>query len=226
MITNPDTRYAFAEKYSAEHAMDYFNKHNVGIARKLSNYLELQAAKKALAIADYPQTVLDLPSGTGRFWQTLLTSAESVIAADNSINMINAGLSLRAPSITDKITTLHCSAFSITLPDNAVDSSFCIRLLHHIRDSADRISILKELARVSKETVVISLWVDGNYKAYRRHLRDVKGLKPHKDKNRYVIPRTTIEADIQAAGLSVRDTVDHIKYYSMWRFYVLEKTQS
>jgi len=223
MSSNLQTPYAFSEKYSAEHAEHYFRKHNQGIARKCSNFLELQAVKKALTLAGNPQTILDLPAGTGRFWQTLLGSAESVIAADSSMNMLQTGLSLRGAEITDKITALHCSAFSISLPDNAVDSAFCIRLLHHIGSSADRVAILQELARVSAGTVVISLWVDGSFKAYRRRIRDQKNTDPHASKNRYLIPRKTIEADIHAAGLSIRGSVDHIKYYSMWTFYVLEK---
>jgi hypothetical protein len=74
-MTNPDTTpqpsYEFAEKYDPEHAKKYFEKHNTGFWRRLSTWREIDTARKALVMAGRPQTVLDLPCGTGRFWAML-----------------------------------------------------------------------------------------------------------------------------------------------------------
>ncbi len=67
-----------------------------------------------------------------------------------------------------RVRPLQTSAFDIDLPDNAVDSIFCMRLLHHIGDPAHRLAILREFQRVTRDSVIISLWVDGNFKAWKR----------------------------------------------------------
>ena len=59
---------AFSEKYTAEHAEKYFSKHQQGFWRTLSTRRETAIARQALKMAGNPTLVLDLPSGTGRFW--------------------------------------------------------------------------------------------------------------------------------------------------------------
>ncbi len=53
---------AFSEKYDQTHAQQYLEKHQAGLARKLSNYRDQQLARRALALADEPNLVLDLPA--------------------------------------------------------------------------------------------------------------------------------------------------------------------
>ena len=64
-------RQQFSEKYSSDHAEQYFRKHQAGFWRRLSNWRETAIARKSLKIAGDPASVLDLPSGTGRFWSML-----------------------------------------------------------------------------------------------------------------------------------------------------------
>ena len=47
----------------SEHARRYFEKHNSGFWRRLSNWREIDMARKALVIAGRPRSVLDLPCG-------------------------------------------------------------------------------------------------------------------------------------------------------------------
>lgn len=223
--TMPHPHYAFAEKYDATHARAYFEKHHAGLARRLSNWREQGMARQALEMAGQPRSVLDLPCGTGRFWELLAEEKERVIhLADNSQDMIDVGLSLRPPEVTRRIGDARCcSAFDTGLPDDYVECVFCFRLLHHIGKSADRVRMLREFARLSSGTVIVSLWVDGNYRARREQQRLVRkereaGVREH---NRYVIRRQDIEADFAAAGLDVVGHVDFLKYWEKWRAYVL-----
>ena len=161
--------YDFSEKYDPNHAKEYFEKHKAGFWRRLSNWREIGMARRALVMAGRPSTVLDLPCGTGRFWEMLCEEPErQLFVADNSQSMIDVGIKCRPPQVTSRIgQALQCSAFETGLPENFVECVFCIRLLHHIARSEDRIRMLKEFARISSGTVVVSLWVDGNFKAYR-----------------------------------------------------------
>lgn len=222
--------YAFSDKYTPWHALDYFEKHQDGLLRRLSNWREVGMVRKALALAGRPRSVLDLPCGTGRFWGLLAEEPDRLIyAADNSQAMIDTGLRLRPPAVTTHIVdTYQCSAFGTGLPDGFVECLLSIRLLHHIGKSEDRIRMLKEFARVSSDTVIVSLWVDGNYKAWRRRVLECKraGQGYQGPQNRFVIGRKQIESEFAASGLEVVGYVDFIKYWDKWRTYVLRVSRS
>jgi hypothetical protein len=67
--------------------------------------------------------------------------------------------------------------------------------------------------------------VDGNYKALRR--RKLEARRTHKTyQNRVVLDRTVIEPEFAQAGFAVAGHFDFLKFYSMWRLYVLRKQAS
>ena len=218
--------YEFSEKYDPQHAREYFNKHNAGFWRRLSTWREIGMARKALALAGRPRTVLDLPCGTGRFWGLLAEEKDRrIFAADYSQDMIGTGLALRPRETTARIEkTFQCSAFDTGLPDNFVECVFSIRFLHHIQKSEDRIAILREFARISSGTVIVSLWVDGNFRAWRlkrkleRRARRGGNGQP---RDRILLGQDEIRRDFTAAGLEVIGHADFIKYWDKWRAYVL-----
>ncbi|MCL2021675.1 MAG: class I SAM-dependent methyltransferase [Betaproteobacteria bacterium] len=215
----------FARKYDASHAEYYFHKHQDGLARRLSNRREINIARRALALAGNPLAVLDLPCGAGRFWPMLLENPNRhLIAADNSQDMLDVALKYRADRQVARVQTIKTSAFAIDLPDGAVDSVFCIRLLHHIGNSLNRQIMLREFYRVAKESLVISLWVGGNFKAWKRkRLEARRGVKIGDYQNRFVIDKQTIESEFRQAGFAIAGWFDFIPGYAMWRVYVLKK---
>lgn len=210
----------FSEKYDDAQAEKYFQKHQDGFMRNQSNRREIRMAEKALRMAGSPDTVLDLPSGAGRFWEMLLKQdGRKLYAADYNQPMIDAALKHRPPELTSKVETFQCSAFDIPKPDNFVKSVFCMRLLHHIGEPKDRVAILKEFSRVASETVVFTLWVDGNMQARRR--KKVEARRTHKKyRNRFVVPAKQIEQDIADAGMTVIGHIDFMPMVSMWRTYL------
>ncbi len=217
--------YEFSEKYNETHAKKYFDKHESGgFWRSLSNFREHQIVRKALKIAGDPKTLLDMPCGTGRFWDVLVEDPDRIIhVSDNSQDMINAGLKYRPEEIVKRIkSSFQGSAFDLPVEDNFVENVFCIRLIHHIGDHDDRLKLLTELQRVTSSTVIISLWVDGNFKAWKRKRHEAK-RKKHNYQNRFVIPVKTIEDEFKQAGFEIIDHLDFIPYHSMWRTYVLKK---
>jgi ubiquinone/menaquinone biosynthesis C-methylase UbiE len=214
----------FSKKYDDAHAQTYFEKHEHEFWRKLSNWRDHQIARKALRIAGNPQSVLDTPCGTGRFWDVLAEDPNRIIhASDYNQTMIDAGMLNRPKEITSRIKSFQASAFDLPVPDCFVDNIFCIRFVHHLGKTEERETLLKEFHRVTKDTVIMSLWVDGNLKAKRRKAQDKDRLAAHPYQNRFVIPVKTIEAEFAANGFAVIERLDFIKYYHMWRTYVLRK---
>jgi hypothetical protein len=56
--------------------------------------------------------------------------------------MIETACAAQPPEVVARVRPLQTSAFAIDLPDNSVDSIFCMRLFHHIGESAHRKTIL------------------------------------------------------------------------------------
>ncbi|AMZ74765.1 MULTISPECIES: class I SAM-dependent methyltransferase [Pseudomonas] len=213
----------FSEKYDEQHAREYFHKHRRGLSRRLSNQRDQQLARRALALVGDPGLVLDLPCGAGRFWSLLAEKPNRVIiGADNSEAMLKTAMEAQPTDVVKRVQPLHTSAFDIALPDNAVDSIFCMRLLHHIGEPAHRLAILKEFERVSRDSVIVSLWVDGNFKAWKRkRLERTRAQKNYQ--NRFVLPTDTVEEEFRQSGFRIQERLDFLPLYAMWRVYVLRK---
>ena len=217
----------FSEKYDDQHAQEYLRKHQNNLARRLSHKRDEQLARGALAMAGEPGLVLDLPCGAGRFWPLLAEKPNRVIiGADNSASMLNVATAAQPADVVKRVRPLQTSAFAIDLPDNAVDSIFCMRLFHHIGEAAHRKAILSEFQRVSRDSVIISLWVDGNIKAWRRKRLEARRNNGQADgsyQNRFVLPAATVEQEFEAAGFRIQERMDFLPFYAMWRVYVLRK---
>ncbi len=216
-----DSELSFSKKYDATRARRYFHKHQRGFWRRLNTWREAGMARRALKIAGNPSSVLDLPCGTGRFWDVLGENPKrKILAADLNPAMFETGMQFRPASLTGRIEVFQASAFSIRKPDNFVECIFSIRLLHHIPKSEDRRAILREFKRVTSSTIIVSLWIDGNYRAMRQR-RNLPRPGPSGD--RYVVSRPVIEREFEECGLKVLGRVDFLKFYSMWAAYVLQK---
>lgn len=216
----------FSKKYSAGHSQQYYEKHTQGFWRNLSNYREIDIARKALKMAGNPQSVLDLPCGAGRFWDMLTEDlTRKLYGSDNSEYMFEVAKAVRVPEVASRFETFKASAFDIPKKDNFVDSIFCMRLLHHIGKHEDRLKMLKEFYRVAKDTVIFSLWVDGNYKAMKRRKLDAHRRAEGKPayQNRFIVPQQLIESECREAGFDIVGHVDFLKFYAMWRVYVVSK---
>lgn len=216
----------FSRKYDSAHAAQYLAKHQDGLARRLSHWRDEHLARYALKLAGEPNLVLDLPCGAGRFWPLLAEKANRVIlAADNSADMLAIARAGQPAEVVARVRTFQTSAFAIDLGDNAVDSIFCMRLLHHIADHQHRMAMLREFHRVTRDTLIVSLWVDGNYKAWRRKRLEQKraAREQNANQNRFVMAQPIIEAEFRQAGFQILGHRDFLPGYAMWRVYVLRK---
>ena len=207
------------------HADEFGRPHGHTLSRRLSLWRDAQIARRALRDAGEPGLVLDLPSGSGRFWPVLAEHTNRVIlAADPSTDMLARAEAQSSSEVRKRIRTFQSSAFSIGLSANAVDCIFCMRLFHHLADREKRGAILDEFHRVTRDTAIVALWVDGNVKSWRRKRQqgrlDVEASAP---RSRFVVCRSDIESEFAQAGFRIIDHHDFLPGYAMWRVYVLRK---
>lgn len=216
----------FSDKYDHAHARAYWHKHRSTLARRLSDWRDQQLALWALQAAGEPRLVLDLPCGAGRFWPTLLANPErQLIAADNAQGMLDVAAQVHPPALLARTRLLRTSAFAIDLPERSVDCLFCMRLLHHLGDDPHRLALLRECHRVTRDSLIISLWVDGNLKARRRARLEARraGREAQVNQNRFVVSRQHIEQLFDQAGFEIQGYRDFLPGYAMWRVYVLRR---
>jgi SAM-dependent methyltransferase len=147
----------------------------------------------------------------------------ALLAVDNSPDML--AVARRAqPRALERAWLFQASAFAIGLANESVDCVFCMRLLHHVGEAEHRLAMLREFHRVARETLVVSLWVDGNYKSWRRkRLEAQRQDESGNYQNRFVVTRTVIESEFRQAGFGLAGHFDFLPGYAMWRVYVLRK---
>ena len=219
----------FSDKYNFEHSLNYYQQHRSSLRKKLTSAREQQIVYKALKLLEFPATVLDVPCGTGRFWKTFTkANVKQIIGCDLSEGMLKVGQTVSANDLPFAPSCIRGSAFEVPIKKESVDCVLCVRLLHHIKKSKDRMTLLKELHRVTRSSVCLSLWVDGNYQAGRRqrleHQRKSQSSKRHQ--NRFVLPQAVAEAEFKQAGFSILKHYDVLKWVTLWRFYVLVKNDA
>ncbi len=205
----------------------FLDRRGQGMGRRLSLWRDAQLARQALRDAGEPGLVLDLPAGDGRFWPVLAEHGNRVIlAADPSADRLELAEARSPDAVLKRVRTFQSSALSIDLSANAVDCIFCMRLFHRVADSGQRRAILKEFHRVTRDTAIVGLWVDGNLKAWRRKRRTNSRIDEAGQplpRNRFVVPRVDIEAEFAEAGFRIVRHHDFLPGYAMWRVYVLRK---
>lgn len=208
----------YGNRFNYPYSKIYYLRHKKGFYRKISNFLEQRMIAKALRLAGPSKTILDLPCGAGRFINTIMKSgAERIICADKSTDMLKVIKEFFSADILARIELMQTSIFNIDLPDNAVDNILCIRLLHHIHDEEYRNAIYKELQRVSRQTVCITYWVDGNYKSYLKYLRSKKNGESSR-----CLAKSRLEQELMSAGFSIIGKVDMLRPILYWRTYILK----
>ena len=212
-----------SNRYDEKQAKLYFEKHRHGFWHRVSNWWEQHMAARAVAMAGEPESVLDLPCGAGRFWELLARVPDrQLVAADYSQDMVDTALNFQSPHIAKRFKTFQTSAFDIKLPDAAVDCIFCMRLLHHIAEGEARMKMFREFHRVSRNTVCISLWVDGNLQALRLR-RSQRRRQNRQYYTRFLFDRSQIEPEFHQSGFEIMGYVDLLPGLSMWRTYVLKR---
>jgi len=202
----------FRVQYESDaHARYYAHKREATTAGRMSNYLErsmIRCALRRMRRKARFQSVLDLPSGAGRFLPVLAEFNVSVTAMDTSAAMLQEGRRY-AKSFHRSYVAIVGSAFNVPLADDAVDLVLCARLLHHFPDARQRIDILTELARVARYGIIISFFDATSYYAWRRRRRNLRRGKASK---RYSIPREQCRREGEAAGLELLGFTTSLRY--------------
>lgn len=179
--------------------------------RWLAERRDEHLARRALALAGEPGLVLDLPCGGGRFWPLLAEKRNrAIIAADPSAELLEAARRAQPADVLARITPLHTAGLAIELPDNAVDSIFALRLLHRLDDAAKRLVVLRECARVSRDSLIVAVPLQGHFPTWRSR------------RSAALLSAGAAEAEFRQAGFRIQAHLGVLPR-AMGRVYVLRK---
>jgi ubiquinone/menaquinone biosynthesis C-methylase UbiE len=142
-------------------------------SRRHIHLRELAAVEKIFAgLAG--TSVVDVPSGAGRFMRTLAKSNRWVVEIDVAWEILEF-VRERAAAERIPVLCLQGNASKLPLQDNSVDGIFCNRLLHHITSEGERAVILRELFRVCRKHAVVSFFDYLAFGQLRLWLKRLKG---------------------------------------------------
>jgi len=197
--TSPEYGSRFKNTTTAQKYADRFERPT----HRHINRREQRTLARILSQMDGTQikTILDMPSGAGRFLPTLVHENRTLFEIDISHEMISLGHQrLSSKETRGKVHFIQGSAFNLPLADNSIDCIFCNRLLHHFKDAGDRINLLRELHRISRRYVIVSFFDYHRFGTLRIFLKRLRGRKP--DYSGYPT-KTTFEGELSQVGLKV-----------------------
>jgi ubiquinone/menaquinone biosynthesis C-methylase UbiE len=220
----------FSSKYHEdEFPGTYASKHNESLSRRLNDRREQALLRRCLKLVDPVDSIIDVGCGPGRFWPSLIDSSAELAALDVSHAMLRFARERYPAAIAGRFELAAGSVTALPFSDDAFDCVVSMRLLHHFGESRIRRGALGELARISRRFVIVSLWTDGNFKAWRRTKLEqrrreqaARAGRTRSYENRHVVSRQELLEDFTTVGLHPISHYDLIPGYSQWRFYVLE----
>jgi ubiquinone/menaquinone biosynthesis C-methylase UbiE len=202
----------------AKSARVYADRFETG-SRKGINAREQRAVAKIFDALPECRSVIDVPSGAGRFARVLSRGRE-LIEADVAFEILDHARE-RAEHARLHVKFLQSDAAKIPLADGAVDAVFCNRLLHHILLAKQREMFLREFHRVTRRHLVISFFDYHAFGSVRRVLKALKGRKPKYDRQPTLAQFTD---EVTRCGFHVREIVPTGAPWVAQKFFVLEKT--
>ncbi len=149
------------------------------------------------ALKDVPKggIILDVPCGTGRFTNFLLSEGYRVVGADISPEMI-AEARRKVPGAPENLLGFQtCEVERLPFADRSIDCTLTVRFLHLVPNEL-RQKVFQELKRVSKGLVVLCVNVD-KY-ALKNLVKRARGKG-----NPSWVSQRELRAELEAAGLKV-----------------------
>ncbi|MDP6762011.1 MAG: class I SAM-dependent methyltransferase [Planctomycetota bacterium] len=194
------------EKWQGEHAAERYTTarfRSRAAAERDPRTVARLLARHGVRRAD---SVLDVPSGTGRLRPALEGLGLWVTGADISPAML-----ARDPSERSLLAAAECLPFR----KGSFDAVVCCRLLHHLTSDDALERTIAELVRVSRGLVLASFWDRNSWPGWRRSM----GLRPDSS-GRRPIPKRVLARCFARAGAPIIETTHSLRFLSMQAFAV------
>lgn len=191
MNWNPSEHYQ-SQDVAAEYDKERFS----SIPGRVFNYLEKRIVVKCFSLIPKRGKIVDLPCGTGRLAEALLSAGYRVHGVDISAAMLEVAKK-RLDSWQADFTTQVADVRSLPSDRAIYDGALCARVLMHL-PLDQQIVFLTNVAGLSRMTVVINHSLNSRYQRLRRRM---KRLVSHQSAVRFPVSNEEIKVLLQKAGL-------------------------
>lgn len=180
---------------------------------------EQRAVRKIFSELQDCRSVLDVPSGAGRFLKNLAQENREVIEVDVAAEILEFAKE-RAAKLGVKAQFKQGDASRLPFEDQSVDGIFCNRLLHHIPNAAERAVFLREFHRVSRKYLVVSFF---DYQAFGGLRKFFKKLKGRNVSYEGQATMDEFRSEVAQCGFRLRAIVPTGAPWIAQKYFVLEK---
>ena len=187
--------------------------------RKRIDQREQRAVRQIFSELTDCRSVVDIPSGAGRFLAALGAQGRLVIEGDVAHEILVFSRK-RSQKMNVRSRFVQADAAHLPLITSAVDCVFCNRLLHHILAAEQRAIFLRELYRVARRYVVVSFFDYHAFGAARRLLKALKGRKPLYQQQP---THEQFEQEVAVCGFRIKKVVPTGPVWVAQKYFVLEK---
>lgn len=196
-----DQAHDYEAKRNYQHrsfARSYERRRFGSLAGRLFSFFEVRTIGRAIGLLTPRGRVLDLPCGTGRISRHLLDRGFRVCGGDISQSMLDVAKEQLSgyPSL-EWLRVIDAEA--IDARDGEFDHAVCIKFMHLVAPEV-RIAVLKELARVTTGSIVVSYACD----AFGGFSRAVKQIAGRRDAiSEHAVRKADLDLELAAAGLTI-----------------------
>jgi ubiquinone/menaquinone biosynthesis C-methylase UbiE len=191
-------------------------------SRRAIDRRERSAVKRIFSSLPDCHTVLDVPSGAGRFAVALGNAKRMVIEMDVAFPiLLHAQEETRRQGLP--AACVLGDASRLPLRDGAADAVFCNRLLHHILPAEERALILHELRRVARRYAVVSFFDYHAFGKLRYWLKRFKGRRPPYEGQPTM---AQFQSEVERCGFRLRSVERIGPPWVAQKYFVLEKVRT
>ena len=166
------------------------------ISGKLFQWAERRDLQRIVRKIPAGSLLMDAPCGTGRLLPLYLSEGHKILGVDISGEMIQVARR-RTARWNGKTNFSRMDFVQIPLVDRSVDTVFSIRFLPHFPPH-ERVQMLREFSRVSRQRVVISVSISNAWMRFRRKIKDWLG---HDKPVRNPVTLQAMREELKQAGL-------------------------
>jgi ubiquinone/menaquinone biosynthesis C-methylase UbiE len=184
------------DRYRSRRGADaYAGKYDRNWVRRLANWREHRVVSHALFASGLGGRVLNIPCGAGRFGELLEARGFTVIGCDISLPMLQQTRGRRAWPL------LNGSAFALPFKTQSFDGVFLMRLLHHISDQQERLTLYRESARVSRDWVLLTY---ADYRTPKNLIRETRARWIGDRNPKITLTRDQLRRETESCGLRLK----------------------